>query len=188
MKKIYTIKHFLALCFACITFASQSQNIILFQQTQQQNVLVNYNYVQMTRNDMTRQLVQGLANDIPKNIYNTEYTVNFNYDLRLLQVSSTLYNITMNRKPITVNGDVSIGHFRLDDVLMPDQYSFDMIIMMPGNYVMKKQRLIILNGLFNIQLIIKQQLTGYWALSVNTSMKLVSVLLRSSFNLIYWLI
>ncbi len=139
MKKIFTIKNLLLICFAWIVDSSHSQNIIIFQQAQQQNVLVNYNYVQMTHNDFTRQIVQGLANDIPKNIYNTEYAVNFNYDLRLLQVSNTLYNITINRKPTTVNGDVAIGTFRLDDVLVPDLFSFDIQVILPGGYARWQQ-------------------------------------------------
>ncbi len=139
MKLKYTIKYFLTGFFAWIANTSHSQNIIIFQQAQQQNVLINYNYVQMTRNDITRQMIQNLATDIPKNIYNTEYTVNFNYDLRLLQVSSTLYNISMNRKPSTVNGDVAIGGFRLDDVMVPDQFSFDMQILLPGGIIRWQQ-------------------------------------------------
>ncbi len=139
MKLKFTTKFFLLVGFAWMANRSFAQNIIIFQQAQQQNVLINYNYVQMTRNDMTRQVVQGLSNDIPKSLNTTEYTVNFNYYLRLLQVSNSLYNVTINRKPTTVNGDVAIGVFRLDDVLIPDQFSFDMQIILPGGIVRWQQ-------------------------------------------------
>ncbi|MDZ4758035.1 MAG: hypothetical protein SGJ10_07855 [Bacteroidota bacterium] len=138
MHKIYT-KTLLSICLVWITYSASSQNIVVFQQTQQQNVLVNYNYVQMTRNDITRQLLQNLSTDIPKNIYNTEYTVNFNYDLRLVQVSSTLYNITLNRKSSTVNGDVAIGPFRLDEVMIPDLFTFEIQVVLPGGFVRWQQ-------------------------------------------------
>lgn len=120
-----------------VTFA---QNFVIFQQTQQQNILFNQNYINYTGSDQTREILNTLSAEWQKSIYQTEYTLFFSFELRVVQTGLNQYSLSMLGRNLNPLGDLLVSGFKINDLLLPDLFSFEAQLVNPNGTIRNQNR------------------------------------------------
>jgi hypothetical protein len=133
MKKIYA----LIISLFLVSFA-HSQNQVVYQQTNEQTFLLNYNYGQMNNDGQMINLFNILSQSLGKNTQNTELVIKASYMARVVQISPQQSQLYIQLNNIYITGDTAYQGFSLASTQIPDSWSFDLQLVASNGQVVRQ--------------------------------------------------
>lgn len=113
-------------CFLTITgFASASTPVDL---TISENAVYSFRFEPGNSSPLNNHFIKEIARYNYLNLYSTSYFLDYELEVRLLETATGAFEIATNLTKSLMDGDIYYEKFDLSEVLMPSEYSFDLVV------------------------------------------------------------